>query len=95
MKPLLVVAIVVATALTLGVVAALVVGPSPARSVPAIELVTTSSTAPATTTTGGAAGERAAPATPGRDDGPGHLGAGTRRRWGQPGAAGPAGLRRG
>ncbi|HEU4397145.1 MAG TPA: hypothetical protein VFU54_04805 [Actinomycetota bacterium] len=69
MKRLLVVATVVAAAVSLGVLAALVVGPSPARSVPAIELVTTSSTAPAATTTDGA-GEQAAPAKPGRDDGP-------------------------
>jgi hypothetical protein len=66
MKRLLVVATVVAAAVSLGVLAALVVGPSPARSVPAIELVTTSTTEPATID----AGERAAPGKPGRDDGP-------------------------
>jgi hypothetical protein len=70
MKRLLVVATVVAAAVSLGVLAALVVGPSPARSVPAIELVTTSSTAPATPTAADGAGERAASGRPGQDDGP-------------------------
>ena len=69
MKRLLVIATVVAAVVSLGVLAALDVGPSPARSVPAIELVTTSTTAPATTTAGSARDE-AAPGKPGQDDGP-------------------------
>jgi hypothetical protein len=67
MKRLLVIATVVAAAVSLGVLAALVVGPSPARSVPAIELATT--TAPPATTAGSAR-DRAAPGKPGQDDGP-------------------------
>ena len=69
MKRLLVVATVVAAAVSLGVLAALVVGPSPARSVPAIELVTTTSTAPPSTTAGSAP-DQADPGRPGQDDGP-------------------------
>jgi hypothetical protein len=69
MKRLLVIATVVAAAVSLGVLAALVVGPPPARSVPAIELVTPStSTGP--TATGDSAREQAAPGKPDRDDGP-------------------------
>lgn len=70
MKRLLVIATVVAAAVSLGVLAALVVGPSPARSVPAIELVTTTSTTAPPTTTAGRARDQAAPGKPGQDDGP-------------------------
>jgi hypothetical protein len=68
MKRLLVIATVVAAAVSLGVLAALVVGPAPARSVPAIELET-STTAPPTTTAGSAR-DRADRGRPGQDDGP-------------------------
>ena len=71
MKRLLVIATVVAAAVSLGVLAALVVGPSPARSVPAIELeTTTSTTAPPASTTAGSARDRADPGKPGQDHGP-------------------------
>jgi hypothetical protein len=70
MKRLPAIATVVAAAVSLGVLAALVVGPSPARSVPAIELVTTTSTTAPPTTTAGGARDQADPGRPGQDDGP-------------------------
>jgi hypothetical protein len=69
MKRLLVVATVVAAAVSLGVLAALAVGPAPARSVPAIELGTPSTTA-GPSTTADSARERAEPGRSDEHDGP-------------------------
>ena len=69
MKRLLVIATVVAAAASVGVLAGLVVGPSPARSVPAIELATTTSTTVPPTTTGSDR-DQADQGRPGQDDGP-------------------------
>jgi hypothetical protein len=69
MKRLVVIATLAAAVVSLGVLAALVARPSPARSVPAIELVGPSTSTSPPTTTGGTH-EETAPGRPSGQDGP-------------------------